>query len=137
MEYSNETLIYSDEKTHINFEYLYSYNNEYLRFVLNLKTEKFIGNQEFYLYVDDVSDLIDCLGKYSKTLVGEIIFNDSESESYMKFSLNGYNNITLSGEIGDVFDDVHMKFNFKVDQTSIMLMKDLLASAMCSLQLHT
>ncbi len=129
MEYSNETLIYMNEKVQINFEYLYAYD-KYLRFVLNIKTEMFMGSQEFYLYIGDVSDLIESLKQASETLMGNITFNDSESESYMTLSLDGYNNIMLCGEIGNIFDDIHMKFNIKVDQTCVKLMEEILVKAM-------
>lgn len=122
-----ENLLYKSNEIDIRFKYLYNYNKEYLNFLLAIETEKFVGKQEFYLNTDYVRQLIRKINEIYKLKNGEILIDDSNSESSILISMNGYELVELRGKIGNAFDCICMTFNVNIDQTVLELLKDILA----------
>ncbi len=124
-----ENLLYKNKEIDIRFEYLYDYNKEYLNFLLSIETERLIGKQEFYLNIDYVIQLVKKINEIYEVKSGEILLNDSNSESFILVSMNGYETVKLRGRIGNVFDCVNMSFDVNVDQTILKLLKNILAES--------
>lgn len=130
MEYNSDNIIYENNDSKIAFEYLYKYDEEYSIFVLYVENANFKGRHNFFLYIEDVKSAYEELKCIYGSLSGEVILYDMESESYLKLSANGYDSIIISGKIGGYYDCIKLEFDFKVDQTVISLLKDILKNAL-------
>lgn len=64
------------------------------------------------------------------SLNGQVCFFDTESESYYKLCANGYNNIIISGKIGNIYDVIKLEFEFSADQTVICILKNILLNVL-------
>ncbi len=128
-----EYLVYKDSDKKIFFEYQYDFNKEYLMFLLSVQIKNFSGEQEFYLYADSVRELTEQLDKIYKSDSGEVTINDSDSESRLTVCMNSINDVRLIGQMGGMSDDIRMSFDTKIDQTSVLLIKNILLSAYSSI----
>lgn len=124
-----ESLLYRSDEITVNFKYLYDYNKEYLSFLLSIETEKFVGKQEFYLNIDYVAQLIIKIDEVYELKHGEILLNDSNSESFILVLVDEYETVKLQGRIGNVFDFIHMDFDVNVDQTILGILKNTLVES--------
>lgn len=130
MKYNSDNIVYVNNDIRIVFEYLCEHNKEYLRFMLYIENAYFQGQQQFYLYIEDVKTIIDELNNMYNTLNGQVYFFDTESESYCKLCTSGYNNVIISGKIGNIYDAIKLEFEFSVDQTVISILKNILLNAL-------
>ena len=130
MEYNSDNIIYENNDSKIAFEYLYKYDDEYSVFMLYVENANFKGQHKFFLYIKDIISAYEELKSVYSSLCGNVIIPDMESESELMLSANGYDDISISGKIGGYYDCIKLEFDFKVDQTVISLLKNILKNAL-------
>ncbi len=100
----------------LQFETLYVVEG-YATFRVFVRSGDFSGANNFCASLEKIKSTIQNLTIMYQTLKGECEMDDYDSDSFLKFELDKYGHLHISGQIGGTYDDHYMKFKFSSDQT--------------------
>lgn len=120
-----DKIVYNDGKSEFSMEELY-FIGGYVTYEIIVSTCGFSGKCTFCISEFDIKNVIESLSVMLKTLSGETIINDSESNAFFRVYFQKSNNFYVAGQIGGDHCDNVLKFKFKADQTFLYNIKNIL-----------
>ena len=114
--------IWSSSYANMSIEYLYTVEIN-LTFSIAVKSYGFSGKHHFCVRQDYLLEKIAEMTEMLNSLFGECRISDAESDSYICMSFDGIK-LKVVGQLGGSYNDNHVNFGFKADQTALKLCAD-------------
>jgi len=119
--------IYNDSKHSISIETLYNIGG-YITYNVIVVSDGFSGHCHFCVSEEDTRIIKEKLSNMLDSLQGELIIEDTESDSVMKLKFENVNQFYISGQIGGSHEKNMLKFMFRADQTLLIGMRKAIIS---------
>lgn len=87
--------------------------------LIKVRYKNFSGQFVYYIEDYNMKEYIESLKCLDNEEVGEFLFSDMDSESYIKFEKIKYGHMIISGLLGSPFQENYLIFKFPADQTII------------------
>jgi hypothetical protein len=84
-------------------------------FDLTILSNGFSGNSHFCVNIDQLEKMCIDLKRMHLTLFGKTIFNDNDSDGFVKFEIEPNGQLIVSGRVGGTTEDHFMRFAFCTD----------------------